>query len=63
MHSLIFFRNEEATQRSVVYKMIYVDNIIGVYVGSVELHKVHMLEYKCNMDTNKLSVVEFSDKD
>ena len=42
--------------------MIYVDNLRMVYGGTVELHKLHMSEQKCNMDTHKLGVVEFLDK-
>ena len=42
--------------------MMYVDNLMLVYVGSVELHQVHMLEQKWNMYTNKLGVVKLLDK-
>ena len=42
--------------------MLYIDNLRMVYGGSVELHKVHTYEYKCNMNTNKLGVVELLDK-
>ena len=41
---------------------MYVDNPMVVYVGSVELNKVHMLEQKCNIYTNKLGAVECLDK-
>ena len=43
--------------------MAYLDNLRMEYGGSVKLHKVHTKEYKCNMDTNKLVVVEFLNKD
>ena len=43
--------------------MIYVDNIMVVYVVSVELHKVHTQEYKCNMGKNKIFVLELLDID
>ena len=38
--------------------MMYVDDLMLVYVGSVELHKVHTQEYNCNKDTQKLGVAE-----
>ena len=43
--------------------MMHVDNLRLVYVSSAELHKVHTQYQKCNMDKNKLGVVEFLDKD
>ena len=41
LYSRISFWNEEAKKRRVVYYMMYVDNLMVVYVGSVELDKVH----------------------
>ena len=43
--------------------MMYVYNLRVVYGVSVEIHKVHTQEYKCNMDTRKLGEVELLDKD
>ena len=43
--------------------MTYVDNLRMLYGYSVELHKVPTYEYKYKMDTNKLGVVGFLDKD
>ena len=42
--------------------MMYVDDLMVLYVGSVELHKVNTYEQKCNMETNKLGVVECLDE-
>ena len=38
--------------------MMYIDKLRIAYMISVELHKVHTSESKCNMNTNKLGVVE-----
>ena len=46
----------------VVYYMVYVDNPRMINGGSVELHKVHTQQQKCNLDTQKLGVVECLDK-
>ena len=42
--------------------MMYVDNVMVAFVDSAEIHKVHMQEQNCNMDTKKLGVVEYLDK-
>ena len=56
-----FLRNEEATRRKLVCQILYVDNLRMIYGDSVEIHKVHKYEQKCNMDTHKPGVVEFLD--
>ena len=43
--------------------MMYVYHLRIVYGDSVELRKVYTQEQKCNMNTKKLGVVEFLDKD
>ena len=43
--------------------MMYVDNLMVVYVGSVELYKVYTQEQNYNMYKNKLGVVECLDRD
>ena len=43
--------------------MMYVNNLVVVFVGSVELRKVHTQEQNLNMDTHKLGVVEFLNTD
>ena len=42
--------------------MMYVDNLTMIYGGSLELHEVHTQKQKCNIETNKLGVVECADK-
>ena len=42
--------------------MMYLDNLRMLYGDSVELHKAHTYDYKCNTDTQKLGVVELLDK-
>ena len=42
--------------------MMYVDDPMLVYVGTVELHKVHNQEQKCKYG-KKLGVAECLDKD